>query len=341
MSEKAVTIIIPCYNAIRFLSECWESVKNQTFGLDRIQCIFVDDASTDDTYERLLAIQKEAPETVEVIRHKENLRQGGARNTGLSHAKGKYIQFLDQDDRLQPTACEELYLLAEDYQADLIQFDYYYPGGKDPDIIFCKEDGFYVMESEADRKALLMSGLFYCTHHNIFYRTTLIREVGSQFPEHRVYEEPLFVYPLFFYAKRLMILTKGLYLGRAHEESSTNKLLPSRLMDHPIVQFSLHDFLTEKGLTSDYLDEITFYILWSAFGETVINAARSPESFSFSDFLWLQEECKKRFPLRDRNPYPDAYLPEIKEILGGIDKEISTPEEFSAYLKHINTLHLS
>ncbi len=338
MYQKPISLIIPCYQATDFLSECWESVKEQSIGLEKIQCIFVDDASPDDTYDRLLTIKKEAPESVEIIRHEKNLRQGGARNTGLAHAKGKYTQFLDQDDRLQPTACEELYLLAEEYQTDLIQFDYYHPDGKDPQDLFCSEDGFYTIESVSDRKTLLMSGLFYCTHHNLFYRSDLLREVGSRFPEHRVYEEPLFVYPLYFYAKRLMILSKGLYLGRAHKDSSTNKLLPSRLMDHPIVQFQLHDFLLEKGLASAYSDEINFYILWSAFGETVINASRNPADFSLQDFLWLQAECRKRFPAWKSNPYPDAFSAEIRQILSMIDKDCSSPEELDLLLAEVKRL---
>ena len=341
MYQKPISLIIPCYQATDFLSECWESVKEQSIGLEKIQCIFVDDASPDDTYDRLIAIKNEAPDSVEIIRHEKNLRQGGARNTGLAHANGKYIQFLDQDDRLQPTACEELFLLAEEYQTDLIQFDYYYPDGKDQQNLFCKEDGFYTIEAVSDRKALLMSGLFYCTHHNLFYRSELLRQVGSRFPEQRVYEEPLFVYPLYFYAKQLMILSKGLYLGRAHKDSSTNTLLPSRLMDHPIVQFQLHDFLSEKGLPSTYETEICFYILWSAFGETIVNASRSPANFSIQDYLWLQNECRKRFPNWESNPYLDMYPEEIRHILSYINIEISSTEELKAFLSEVQRLSTS
>ncbi len=335
MYEKPLSLIVPCHNALSFLAECWDSIKDQSFGLDRMQCIFVDDASTDETYSALKTIQSEYPDSVEVIHLKENLRQGGARNVGLSLAMGTYVQFLDQDDRLLPTACEELYLLAEDYQTDLIQFAYAHPGDKEAHDAYCSEDGFYIVHSVPERKQLLMSGLFYCTHHNLFYRNSLIKQVGSRFPEHRVYEEPLFVYPLYFYAKRLMILSKGLYLGRAHEESSTNTLLPSRLIDHPVVQFALHDFLEQKGLTRDYSDEIAFYILWTAFGETIVNASRDSRFFTCQDFLLLQKECQRRFPSWQENPYFQDIAPEIQKVLGGLTASIDSPDELSGFLSEI------
>jgi glycosyltransferase involved in cell wall biosynthesis len=93
-----VSVVIPCYNQARFLSEAIESVLAQTFG--RTEVVVVDDGSTDNT--------------VDVARgycgvrcvSQPNQGQGAARNEGLKHTSGKYVVFLDADDRLLPHAFE-------------------------------------------------------------------------------------------------------------------------------------------------------------------------------------------------------------------------------------------
>ena len=55
--NKKITIIIPCYNSEKYIQECFESVKNQTIGIQCLQVIFVNDASTDHTLEYLQSFQ--------------------------------------------------------------------------------------------------------------------------------------------------------------------------------------------------------------------------------------------------------------------------------------------
>ncbi|HKS27228.1 MAG TPA: glycosyltransferase [Pyrinomonadaceae bacterium] len=91
-----VSVIIPCYNQAHFLSEAVESVLNQSY--THFEIIVVDDGSTDNTSE-VAARYKEA----RCIRQ-ENKGLPGARNTGLRESRGRYLVFLDSDDRLLPEA---------------------------------------------------------------------------------------------------------------------------------------------------------------------------------------------------------------------------------------------
>jgi glycosyltransferase involved in cell wall biosynthesis len=97
MHRPLVSVIIPCYNAERYLAECLDSVLNQS--CDNTEIIVVDNNSKDGS----LAIAKEYaakyPQKIKVLEEK----QAGApyaRNTGFMASSGEYIQFLDADDTL-------------------------------------------------------------------------------------------------------------------------------------------------------------------------------------------------------------------------------------------------
>src|SRR6202453_460289 len=92
-----VAVVIPCYNSARYLAETIESVRLQTY--PRIEIIVVDDGSTDET----ARIARSCG--VRYI-YQTNRGISAARNTGILHGQGKYVLFLDHDDRLLPRAVE-------------------------------------------------------------------------------------------------------------------------------------------------------------------------------------------------------------------------------------------
>src|ERR1700728_2917065 len=92
-----VSVVIPCYNSARYLAETIESVLAQTYA--RVEVILVDDGSTDTTPE----IAQSYP--VQYV-YQTNRGISAARNTGVVRGRGEYVQFLDHDDRLLPTAIE-------------------------------------------------------------------------------------------------------------------------------------------------------------------------------------------------------------------------------------------
>ncbi len=326
---KKVSTITPCFNGEKYLKQCWESLKNQTIGMENMECIFVDDCSTDGTWDMLLSMEREYPENVIVVQLPENRRQGGARNEALSFATGEYLQFLDQDDWLEPNALEELYSMAKEKDTDLIQFDYVHPNGKDEFDNFCRENLFFELKEPEDRREMLSSGLMVCSHHNIFYKRSLWEKTGSLFPEHMVYEEPLFVYPMFFTANRIMISTKELYNMRAHSESSTETLLASHLEDHPRVQKMLLGFLKQMpDVMNLYGEEIEFYFIWSYYVETVINAGCGGV-LSLELFLKMQQTVAENYPNYESNPYLKKMGDLVEEVLETLKARITTQEELN------------
>jgi glycosyltransferase involved in cell wall biosynthesis len=91
-------VIIPIYNTGRYLDEAIFSLLNQTIGFKNIQLILVNDGSIDQTEEISLKYKKAYPKNIIYIK----IEHGGkskAKNIGLDYATGKYITFLDPDDK--------------------------------------------------------------------------------------------------------------------------------------------------------------------------------------------------------------------------------------------------
>lgn len=110
-----VSVIIPVYNAEKYLRQCLDSVVNQT--LREIEIICVDDGSTDNS----LAILREyeARDSRIKVLTQENQYAGVARNNGMSVASGKYYIFWDADDFFELDALALMYARCEEYQADI------------------------------------------------------------------------------------------------------------------------------------------------------------------------------------------------------------------------------
>lgn len=99
-----ISIIIPAYNVNAYLEETCRSVSAQTY--QEWECLIIDDGATDATPELARKMEDRDPR-FHVIRQ-ENAGVSAARNTGLRHAKGEFILFLDADDLLVPTALHDL-----------------------------------------------------------------------------------------------------------------------------------------------------------------------------------------------------------------------------------------
>lgn len=95
------SIIIPAYNSEKTIGYCLESVINQDFPKNEYEIIVIDDCSPDNQNSVIREIIDRYHHewcNIRLIEHKENKRQGGARNTGIKAAKGEWIFFLDSDD---------------------------------------------------------------------------------------------------------------------------------------------------------------------------------------------------------------------------------------------------
>ena len=118
-----ISVIIPAYNAEKYIVKCLESLCKQTF--QDWEAIVVNDGSKDQT--RALCDQCAAEdERIRVIHLRKNAGVSNARNVGLSNAAGKYIAFLDADDRYEFHSLQTMWDLMQEADADTVACGHLY-----------------------------------------------------------------------------------------------------------------------------------------------------------------------------------------------------------------------
>lgn len=126
-----LSIVIPIYNVENYIQECLESILSQLN--PKIQIICVNDGSPDNSMEIAKKfIQQYSPhiQSQFVFIEQENKGLSGARNTGLKLARGKYIGFLDSDDKLTPNYFSEIFKVLEKDSYDIVDFNVITSSGK-------------------------------------------------------------------------------------------------------------------------------------------------------------------------------------------------------------------
>ena len=117
MNSSLISIIIPVYNAEKYVAECAESLINQTY--KNIEIIFVDDCSKDVSCE-ILKQYTEKDSRVKLYSTGTNGGPGKARNIGLENANGEYIMFCDNDDTYEPNMCELMLKTMTEKNVDMV-----------------------------------------------------------------------------------------------------------------------------------------------------------------------------------------------------------------------------
>jgi len=216
-----LSIIVPIYNVEQYIAQCLDSVYHQDIPEEEYEVICVNDMSPDNSRDTVIAYQK-VHANLHLIDHDINKKLGGARNTGMRAARGKYILFLDSDDMLKPKCLQQLIAEMESQQDDYIHFSYmkYYGDGK------------YDVEYTYDCTTNQMTGsdLFFCKaipwQHQIsacrkIYCTDFMRRNNLYFEENTMYEDNDFSMRVAAAATKCRHLDISPYIYRQNPESVT------------------------------------------------------------------------------------------------------------------------
>ena len=111
-----ISIIIPVYNAEKYLHKCVRSVLSQTYS--DIECILVNDGSSDNSLRLCQSYARKDARVLVVDKKNEGVDK--ARFDGLSHAQGEFVMFVDSDDWIENNAVEELMRPMLELQADMV-----------------------------------------------------------------------------------------------------------------------------------------------------------------------------------------------------------------------------
>lgn len=224
LSKPVFTIIIPCYNVEKYLEECLDSVCNQS--LQNIQILCVDDGSTDHTGE-ILRNRARTDHRIEVFTQ-PNLGVSAARNTGLKHAKGSLVYFLDADDLIDGQGMLERCKKEMGSEIDVLcgaartiydspDLEMEFPGFAERYRI----NSLYrdVLSGPDAIIALRKNKEWNVTVALKVYRRSFLEKNRISFLEGILHEDALFTFEVLFLAKRVRIVNYSLYIRRIRKDS--------------------------------------------------------------------------------------------------------------------------
>lgn len=264
MDAPFFSIIVPVFNSKKYLKACLDSILTQSF--QDFEIIMINDGSVDGSKEIIEGYQATNPRIQ--LFNQENKGQGEARNVGVDKARGKYLWFVDSDDRITADSLAYLYaqlgsntdgfmftcnviepLLTE--EKDRVN---HFKCGFDEDIA----DGEY---SSKDLLEILFKGKMIPLCCNKVFAKELFVKNGFRFTKGIYFEDVLFNTTLINSCKAIQIVKKDLYVYNQHADSTMGSLCTNK---HVYSIFTaLHEvsqFMKDKGLYHTYeLDYCAFY----------------------------------------------------------------------------------
>lgn len=207
-----VSVVVPVYNASKYLRTTLDSLINQS--LEDMEIIAIDDVSTDNSLDILKEYEKAYPNKIRVLVNSKNLGQGATRNKGIKLAKGKYIGFVDSDDYVSFDMYKTMY-----ENASLNDFPEVVTMG----LIFVKDNYYFdnkfkdlpkrkgtIVSLEEDPSFILNQSPSTC---NKLFRSDTIK--SALFLENVMWEDVAFTYAKMFNAKHILnINTPGYFYRR-------------------------------------------------------------------------------------------------------------------------------
>ncbi len=231
MSDKLISFCIPSYNSQAYLHYALDSLIPAG---DKIEVLIIDDGSKDDTLKIAKEYEEKYPNIFKAV-HQENKGHGGAINTALSLATGKFFKVLDSDDWVNEEGLEYLLDYIEDlqkgYDVDLILMPYRYVHSytEDGKGKLIKYDSFITPNKVIDWSGVTRFDYGHnFTLHSVIYKTAMLKDNNIILPEHCFYEDNYFIYAPLVYVKHLIYLNKELYqylLGRDGQSMQTTNLI--------------------------------------------------------------------------------------------------------------------
>lgn len=245
-----VTVVIPIYNVERYLRECLESVRVQTY--PDLEVLMINDGSPDQSV--LIAQEFSKRDRRFRLINQGNAGLGAARNTGIRLATGEYLTFVDSDDAIPPNAYRSMVTKLNKTKSDFVV------GGVERWRSKSRwRDDWASRVHALDQDAITIDVLPEVTKDvfawNKLYRTDFFREKVGYFPERILYEDQELTARAYLHCQSFDVLEETTYLWRIREDGSSitqNKLTERDLKDRITVAQRVERIYRESASESVY-----------------------------------------------------------------------------------------
>ena len=218
VNDSLVSIIVPIYNAEKYLDSCIQSVLRQTY--TNWELILIDDGSTDKSG-RIAEEYRFADERITVF-HQKNLGVSLARNQGIDEATGNYVVFLDADDELIEDCLAKTVNIAEETNADVV-------AGRSCENQELFQDRIIWTGAEALENSLKDHLFTYSACAKLIRREFIGKTRFT--PDIRINEDSYFVFQLLCKQNVFVLTNDVIYFYRANSESSSRTVFSEKYFD--------------------------------------------------------------------------------------------------------------
>lgn len=300
-----VSVVVPVFQPKASFDELIASLDAQSLDSGSFEVLLCDDGSGPETAERLAEVARTRP-NVRVLSLPHSGWPGTPRNRGVEAARGTYVQFVDQDDRLFPRALEKLCDYADRNGSDVVVGKEVGIGRTLPARIFRRDIPHAVLGQDPLLEML--------TPHKMF-RTAFLREHGIRFPEGKVrLEDHLFVMQAYFAAETISILASEPCYAWVKQPGSASsaRIEPETYFPHLETVLDVVEANTEPGRVRDRL-------LRHWFRGKILNR--------------IAGRRMVKYPAEYRERLLDVVVPLVQRRFGpGVDAGLSFPQRIRAGL---------
>ena len=256
-----ISAVIPLYNAERYIGPCIRSILAQTLG--DFEIIVVDDRGTDGSVDVVRALMAEpGGERISIVTLEKNSRAGIARNTGLAHARGEYVIFIDSDDEIEPGMFEALYARASAEDSDVCLCDAakILPDGK---VLRMSHPSDAAGEVSEDKRRSLLTR-YITAMWAMLCRRSFLQDNEIYFTPEK-YEDSFFVPLLYLYARKISYGKEPFYRYFVRDNSICTTVDDTKYAQKVSLFDNLFRVLKERGLYGKYREELDYVYLKKAY----------------------------------------------------------------------------
>ena len=268
MDAPKISVVIPMYNAERFIRQTLISVLASKF--KDYEVLVVDDCSTDSSVAEAEKLLPHFDGRLKILSTDKN--SGGAgvpRNVGVKNSAGKYVCFLDADDFFLPTALGELFDVAEKFQADVVHTEKFFAFNDKGESNFRRED-LILRKDEAgepidvptlepddigERIRRCIDGKFLWMPWGKFYRREFLLENKIDFPDMAFTEDLVFCFECFIAAENYLRVPFVTTIYRMNQNSVSKKILSSR----DGVKLWLRSIIDGMNFITNFTNELEYF----------------------------------------------------------------------------------
>lgn len=290
MYLKKISVIIPAYNSNEHIIPCLNSLEAQTF--TDFEIILINDGSTDLTDKKIHEYLNKTHLTI-LYYSQENHGQAYCRNRGIDIASGKYIAFIDSDDLIESDYLEQLYLTAENYNADIVNCGYK-TQTENGTILSSVSVSPFAPVTDFGR-----TGIFVVWAK--LFRTSFLRKYNIKFPEQKLYEDVPFSITAKYHASCVKSIN---YIGYYYIQHTNSTMHNSRIQTTMFPFDELNTVLSElQTLSHTSHDALEFELLHFFTGFLFLYCRKLPAKELFHLCTYTQDILKNHFPYYIKNPY--------------------------------------